>query len=61
MSLRLRVLAGRQPVTRTGPPGKRMRKSHVVAVGSGVVIAAERPLAQDEKPPAVDAVVVPKR
>jgi hypothetical protein len=37
-----------------------MRRSHVVAVGSGVVIAVECPLAQDEKPP-VDAVVVPKR
>jgi len=38
-----------------------MRRSQVVAVGSGVVIAAECPLAQDEKPPAVDAVVVPRR
>lgn len=61
MSLRVRVPAGRQPVTRTGPPDERMRRSHVVAVASGVVIAAECPLAQDEKPPAVDAVAVPKR
>jgi len=41
-----------------------MRKSHVVAVGSGVAIAAEFPLAQDGTAPAVDAglaVDVPER